>query len=140
MLRLTTDPGSPYYALFVTPGNGIVVQYRAAQGGTTSQIATTGTAPTYLMVARVGTTLTAYSSSDGSTWTAIAGSTQTLSALSGTVLVGLAVSSHNTMSLSTGGMDTVAIASGAPVLAHCPTGWTCSAIRAPTPAGTESDT
>ena len=33
MIRATTDPGSPYYAVFVTPGNGIAVQWRAAQGG-----------------------------------------------------------------------------------------------------------
>ena len=140
MMRLTSDPGSPYYAVFVTPGNGIVVQYRTTQGGTTSQIATTGTAPTYLMIARTGTTMTAYTSSDGSTWSAIPGSAQTLSALSGTVLVGLAVTSHNTTSLSTAAFDTVTIAAGAPVLAACPTGWTCSDIGSPTPAGTEMDT
>ena len=140
MMRQSTDPGSPYYAVFVTPGNGIVVQYRTIQGGTTSQIATTGTAPTYLMMARVGTTFTAYTSSDGATWTLIPGSSITLSAMTGTVLAGLAVTSHNTTSLSTVAFDTVTIAAGAPVLAHCPIGWTCSDIGSPTPAGTETDT
>ena len=105
MMRQSTDPGSPYYAVFVTPGNGIVVQYRTTQGGTTSQIATTGTAPTYLMMARMGTTMTAYTSSDGATWSADPWLIeQTLSALSGTVLVGLAVTSHNTTSIKHGGV------------------------------------
>ena len=40
MMRLTTDPGSPYYAVFATPGNGVAVQWRTAQGGSTSQVTT----------------------------------------------------------------------------------------------------
>ena len=35
MLRQTNDPGSAYYGVFVTP-NGINVQYRNTQGGTTT--------------------------------------------------------------------------------------------------------
>ena len=45
MLRATTDPASPYYAVFATPANGVVVQWRTAQGGSTGQVATTGAAP-----------------------------------------------------------------------------------------------
>jgi outer membrane protein assembly factor BamB len=139
MLRLTADPGSPYYAVFVTPANGVAVQYRAAQGGTTSQVLISGVVPLYLMVARAGTTFTAYSSSDGATWTLIPNATQTLSNITGTVLAGLAVTSHNTASLSTAAFDTVTIAAGAPVLTLCPTGWTCQDIGNPTPVGTQSD-
>src|SRR5205823_12279059 len=66
MLRQSSDPGSAYYAAFVTPGNGIVVQYRTAQGGNTQQSASlTGTVPAYLMVARSGNTYTAYTSTNG---------------------------------------------------------------------------
>jgi hypothetical protein len=101
MLRLTTDPGSPYYAIFATPGNGAAVQWRTAQGGSTSQVSTAGTVPLYLEIVRSGTTYTAYTSPDGSTWTAVPGSTVTLASLSGSLLEGLAVNSHNTGQYST---------------------------------------
>ena len=32
MIRASSDPGSPYYAVYVTAGNGIVVQSRDAVG------------------------------------------------------------------------------------------------------------
>ena len=56
MMRATTDPGSPYYAVFLTPANGVVVQWRTAQGGTTSMVVTTGAPPVYLQIVRTGTT------------------------------------------------------------------------------------
>ena len=63
MLRQTGDPGAPYYAVLVTPGNGIVVQYRTTQGGTTSTAATlAGVAPAYIVVVRSGNTFQAYTS------------------------------------------------------------------------------
>ena len=84
--------------MFVTPGNGIAVQWRSAQGGPSSQLVTTGTVPAYLMVGRYTTGgqtyYTAYTSPDGSTWTAIPGSTQAL-AMTGALLAGFAVTSHN---------------------------------------------
>jgi len=114
MLRQTTDPGSMYYAVFVTPGNGIVMQYRKAQGGTTQQLVlSTGTVPVYLAVARTGTTYTAYTSSDGNTWTPVAGSSITLN-MSGSVLAGLAVTSHNAKVLGTVVFDTVNIGTTIP--------------------------
>jgi hypothetical protein len=107
MLRSSTDPSAINYALLVTPGNGIFVQYRSAQGGTTNRIATvSGTVPAYLQVRRSGTTFTAYTSTDGSTWTLLAGSTVTI-AISGPMLEGLAVTSHNTTALCTVTMDLV---------------------------------
>ncbi len=38
MLRATTDPGSAYYAAFLTPSNGIAVQWRSTTGGGSSQV------------------------------------------------------------------------------------------------------
>ncbi len=137
MLRQTTDPGSMYYAVFVTPSNGIVVQVRKAQGGNTQQLAaSTGTAPIYLWVSRSGTTYTTYTSSDGVTWTQVAGSTVTLN-MSGSVLAGLAVTSHNAGALSTVTFDTVSIGTtvSPPV---CPSGWSCGDIGAPALAGNQS--
>ncbi len=109
MLRLSSDPGSPYYFAMVTPGNGINVQYRASQGGAaTSAFSMAGTLPVYLRVTRVGTTFTAYSSSDGVSWSPILGSTVTIN-MTGTLLAGMAVTSHNTLVLSTASFDSVTI-------------------------------
>jgi hypothetical protein len=99
MLRATNDPGSPYYALLATPGNGIVLQYRTSQGAQTAQIAIVGAAPVYLMVARSGNVFNAYTSADGITWSPLPGSTVTLANLSGVLLAGLAVTSHNSGTL-----------------------------------------
>ena len=86
MVRATTDPG-----LAVLRGlrharqrdRGAVAR---DPGGSTNQLVTTGTVPAYLMIGQYTTTggnpqtyYTAYTSPDGSTWTAIAGSTQALS-------------------------------------------------------------
>jgi hypothetical protein len=114
MLRQSTNAGSAYYAAFVTPGNGIVVQYRKALGGSTTQpVKITGTVPIYLAVARTGSTYTAYTSSDGVTWTAVAGSSVTLS-MSGPVLAGMAVTSHNSGVLGTVTFDTVSVSTTIP--------------------------
>jgi hypothetical protein len=108
MMRLTTDPGSPYYAVLLTPGNGVAVQWRTAQGGTSSQVVTAGAAPVYIQVSRSGTTFTAATSPDGINWTPVPGSTRTLANLSGSLLEGFAVTSHNTGAISTVVMDSVA--------------------------------
>ena len=138
MMRATTDPGSPYYAAFVTPGNGISVQWRTAQGGSSSQLLAAGTVPAYLMVGRYttggSTYYTAYTSPDGSTWTAIPGSSVAIS-MTGAVLAGIAITSHNQGTGSAVTLDTVAVTAGeqAPP-GICPTGWTCADIGAVTPS------
>ena len=143
MLRATTDPGSPYYAAFVTPGHGIAVQWRTAQGASTTQLGISGSVPTYLRVARYTTGgtayYTAYTSADGSTWTAVPGSTLTVAGLSGTLLAGVAVTSHNQGTSSTVGFGAPAVATAeVPPPPACPTGWTCSDIGNPLPAGQQT--
>jgi outer membrane protein assembly factor BamB len=114
MLRASTDPGSPYYAAFVTPGNGIAVQWRTAQAGSTSQVTTAGTVPVYLMVGRYTSGgqiyYTAYTSPDGTTWTAVPGSTQVIS-MTGPLLAGIAITSHSQGTSSAVTLDTVAVTS-----------------------------
>ncbi len=146
MVRATANAGSPYYGVFVTPANGVVVQWRATQGGTSSQLATTGTGPIFLRVGRFTTSgsspqtyYTAYTSPDGSTWTAVPGSTMVL-AMSGALQAGFALTSH---AQGVGGnvtLDSVAVTPGElppPGLA-CPSGWTCGDIGAASPAGSQS--
>jgi outer membrane protein assembly factor BamB len=108
MLRLSSDPGAPYYAVFITPGNGVTVQVRATQGGTTNKVATaTGTVPIYLKITRTGSSFGAFTSGDGATWTLIPNSTVTVASLTGSLLEGLAVTSHNAGALCTVQIDTV---------------------------------
>jgi hypothetical protein len=101
MLRASTDPGSPYYAAFVTPNNGVAIQWRSAQGALSNQVLNPGTTPIYLQITRTGTAYGAATSADGVTWTPLANSGVSLPALTGSVLAGLAVTSHNTAALST---------------------------------------
>ncbi|MEY9967466.1 hypothetical protein ABIA33_005537 [Streptacidiphilus sp. MAP12-16] len=101
MLRASNDPGAAYYAVLVSPGAGIKVQKRATTGGGTTKLANpAGTAPAWLKITRSGAVFTAYTSADGTTWTLIPGSTTTL-ALTGPLLGGLAVTSHNAAALGT---------------------------------------
>ncbi|GLV58751.1 hypothetical protein KDH_55810 [Dictyobacter sp. S3.2.2.5] len=136
MLRQSSDPGSAYYMVMVTPNHGINVQYRTAQGAGAQQLAAVaGTVPAYLMAARSGTTYTAYTSSDGNSWTAISGSSITLN-MSGSILAGMAVTSHNSNALSTATFDTVSISTAPPP--SCPTNWKCADIGQPGLAGSQS--
>ena len=109
MMRGGTDTQAPYYGILVTPGNGVVVQYRDTQGGPGAEVQLAGGAPAYLRITRTGTSFTAFTSADGLTWTAVAGSTVDLPNLSGTLLEGLAVTSHDTGQLSTVVFDSVGL-------------------------------
>ena len=109
MLRASTDPAAPYYAVLVSPGAGIKVQERSVQGGGTTKLANpTGTTPTYLKVTRSANTFTAFTSADGATWAPIAGSTFTMNP-GPTLLAGLAVNSHNAKLLGTATFQTVQV-------------------------------
>jgi len=132
MLRASADPGAPFYGVFVTPANGVVVQYRSTLGALAQQAASIpGNPPTYLRIGRNGTTFTALSSSDGATWSAIVGSTAVLSNLSGTLLAGLAVMSHNGGVLGTATFDSV-------TFSPCPAGWNCADIGNPALPGSQT--
>jgi hypothetical protein len=94
MIRTTKDPGSPNYALLVSPGEGIKVQVRKTLDGDTQKLANpTGTTPAWLKITRTGNTYTAYTSTNGTSWTLIAGSAITIN-LGSNMRVGMAVTSH----------------------------------------------
>jgi len=110
MVRATTDPGSPYYAVYVTGGNGVVVQERTAQGVAAVQLASApGAAPEYVEVTRTGTVYAAATSTNGTTWTAVPGSVSTLANLTGSLLAGAASTSHSPTALSTVGFNNVTV-------------------------------
>ena len=137
MIRATNDPGSPYFAEFMTPGNGIAVQWRSVQGGASAQVLQAGTAPTWLQVGRSAGTFTAYTSADGVTWTAIPGASVALT-MTGTLLAGLAVTSHNGGTMGSATFDTATLTGSAPPPPACPTGWNCADIGNVGAAGTQS--
>ena len=120
MMRATIDPGSPYYGVFVTPGNGVAVQWRGAPGPVTNQVQVSGQVPVYLEITRYTTTgafpvtlYTAYTSVDGVAWTEVPGSTTALG-MPGSVAAGFAITSHNQGTGSAVTLDTVGVSSVEP--------------------------
>jgi hypothetical protein len=110
MLRASSDPAAPFYALLVTPQRGIFVLARATAGGTVTTVASIpGTVPLFVQVLRAGTTFTAATSLDGTTWTPIPGATCTLPLLTGMLLDGMAVTSHTVTQRSTATFDLVSL-------------------------------
>jgi Protein of unknown function (DUF1349) len=135
MMRLSNDPGAPYYGVFATPSNGIVVQWRTTQSATTAQIGKTGAAPVYLKAVRAGDSFTAYTSPDGVNWTAIPNSVETIPVLSGTLLTGMAADSYDPTNANTTIWDSVNVTSqgGGGGL---PFPWTDTNVDGSSPAGT----
>jgi hypothetical protein len=107
MLRLGMDPGSPYYAIFVTPHNRLIVQYREQQGGNSAlnDFPAPGKLPIYLRVTRVGNVFNASYSQDDINWTQI-GTTKTIN-MPNKVFSGIAMTSHATLQEGTATFDSV---------------------------------
>jgi len=92
MVRNTRDAAAPYVFVGITPANGVQFQSRTAQGASATNVAGP-TSGNWVKIVVSGTTLTGYSSTDGSTWTEI--SSASIPTLNNNTLVGLAVSSHD---------------------------------------------
>ena len=136
MLRASTDPGAPYYAIFATPGNGTVVQYRTSAGDSTTQVTgVSAGAPIYVQVIRTGDSYTAYTSADGANWIAYPNSTVTIPNLTGSIFGGMADSSHSQFVTNTTVFDHFTFTAGTSSL---PVPWADSEVGSPTPAGSAS--
>jgi hypothetical protein len=110
MLRMSTLPDSAYYAVYVTPGIGVQVQFRDQAGDQASALASPrGTAPIYLRVTRTGALFSAFTSPDGVAWTQIAGSTIALPQIAGSLLGGIVLGSHDAQALATATFGDVTI-------------------------------
>jgi len=106
MIRESTAAGSTYVGIYITPGKGASLQYRA----TTNASAINGpevtgpVAPYWVRLTRSGSTFTAYTSTNGTTWTSVGSETVTMATDATT---GLAVCSHDNTQLSTATFDNV---------------------------------
>jgi PA14 domain-containing protein/galactose oxidase-like protein len=108
MIRETLTAGSRHAYMALTSGNGLAFQRRTATDGISEH--TSGgaaSAPRWVRVARVGSTFTGYSSTDGLTWTTVGSATITMGT---TVYIGLAVTSHLDGTLNTSTFDNVSAA------------------------------
>ena len=92
MMRETLSANSKHAFMLVSPAKGLAFQRRTASGGTSTHTSGgSGTSPSYVKLTRSGSTFTAYRSLDGVSWTTVG--SQSI-AMSSTIYVGLAVSSH----------------------------------------------
>lgn len=107
MFREALTTTSKHVMAVVTPGKGLAMQYRASAGGLSANVAlAAGAAPEWLHLRRSSDTITAWSSNDYVTWTKRGTVNVSMAA---DVLVGLAVTSHNTATTAQAVFDDVLI-------------------------------
>jgi len=91
----------------LTPGYGLAFQWRSVAGGQTTYInAGAASAPVWVKLVRTADTVTGYRSADGNNWTQVASVTI---ASSSSMLVGMAVTSHNDGTVCLANFDNVGI-------------------------------
>ena len=138
MFRDSSAAGAICVDLLATPSNGVVLQWRSATGGASSNIQAAGVAaptashPVWLKLVKNGSNYAAYYSSNGTTWTEVGSTVVTLSNVQ--YLAGLAVDSHDNGTATTATFDNVSVA------ASLPPGWTDADVGGPSPAGAASCT
>jgi regulation of enolase protein 1 (concanavalin A-like superfamily) len=95
MIRATESAGSSNGYMALTPSNGAVFQTRSASGAVTTSVKAAGAVPKWVRITRVGNSISGFVSDNGTAWTLVGtGSVP----MSGTILVGVAVTSHNNTS------------------------------------------
>jgi VCBS repeat-containing protein len=105
MLRESTAAGSGHVILSVRPNGSLEFMTRSSTGGQTTFVATaTQPEPTWLRLTRTGTTVTAWRSANGSSWTQVGPSVS----FSSTSLGGLIVCA-NSSALNTATFDNVTV-------------------------------
>jgi len=111
MFREQTAPAQAasarYVFVMVTPGKGVTMQYRSAAGGAAASLgSTTGAAPGWVRISKIGETYTGSWSKDGVVWTSLGSISMTRFAAT---MVGLAVTSHNSATAATASFDDVKV-------------------------------
>lgn len=111
MLRQALTASSPHVLLDITPGGTVEFMTRASNGASTTLVAYgSQPAPAWLKLSRSGSTVTAYVSANGSTWTTLGSTTTSIPA---SAYVGLAVTSHDVNALNSSTFDNVTVTAGA---------------------------
>ena len=109
MFRASSDPGSTFADLVVTPSEGVTFQYRATAGTVPSEVQVTGiAAPEWVELERVGSNFLAFFSSDDVNWTQI-GTSQAIP-MGTSILAGLAVTAQNNSALAVANFSSVSLA------------------------------
>jgi len=107
MIRASLDPSSAHAFMLSSAGKGVAFQRRTVAGGiSTNTAGPLAAPPQWVRLLRVGSLVTAYSSPDGSSWTAIGSATI---ALSSTAYVGVAVTAHNEFTTTTAHVSNVSV-------------------------------
>ena len=107
MIRGSLTANAAQAMMLVSPGKGLAFQRRVATGGTSTNTAGgAGTAPAWVKLERRGSTIKAYRSANGSTWTLVGSDTFSMGS---SVYAGLAVTSHDTTRLATATFDSVTV-------------------------------
>jgi glucose/arabinose dehydrogenase/regulation of enolase protein 1 (concanavalin A-like superfamily) len=106
MIKESATAFAPYSFLGITPSNGYKFQWnfqtQSVSGGSYSL------PDAWVRLTRVGNVVTAYKSSNGTTWTQVSQKTVTMNA---TATIGLFVTSHNSGALGTATFDNVSVTS-----------------------------
>ncbi len=106
MLRNTLASNSANVALFVTPGEGIDLQWRTTTGGSTSQtVVSSLTAPYWIRLVDSSNSFTAFYSSNDTTWTQI-GSAHSVT-MNSDFFAGVALTSHDSGTSATATFNNV---------------------------------
>jgi regulation of enolase protein 1 (concanavalin A-like superfamily) len=107
MIRESLAAGSKHAFSLITTGNGVAFQRRTATDDVSTHTGGPGgTAPQWVRLVRTGNTISAYSSTNGTTWTLLG--TDTIG-MTSTVYVGLAVTSHDNGAAATATFDNVVV-------------------------------
>jgi len=110
MIRASVEPAAPFVMVAAAAGGGIHAQQRARLGAhSESGEVGAGFAPVWLRLMRRGGTFTAYRSEDGATWQQVASETVNMPP---SVLIGVAVSSHNSTAICKASFASVQVQQG----------------------------
>lgn len=139
IIRSSDAANAAYYAAFLTPLDGLVVQYRSLPGLQPTIITSDSNIrfPVYLKIERWNNIFTTYVSQDGVNWTARIDSVQAMN-MQGPAIGGLLVTSHIPTTLGSDIFSNVAVSNSAEAApTACPNSWNCTDVGYPVPSGSQ---
>ena len=138
MVRDSLGAGGAHGTSLLTASHGLRFSRRLTPGGlSTSSLGPVLAVPVWLRAKRVGTIVTSYYSTTGTSWTIIGSATIPLGS---SAYVGVAVTSHNTSALTTAKVSNVNVVGGTSASGTLPAGQTGADIGAPALAGSSTYT